>query len=63
MDTTTIKQFYETIFGAICPDLDFILSENIHKDIGHSPTLLKESWNWDLLLMVIFKNLEIKRPP
>lgn len=35
MDTTTIKQFYETIFGAICPDLDSILSENIHKDIGH----------------------------
>jgi len=35
MDTTTIKQFYEAIFGAICPDLDAILSENIHKDIGH----------------------------
>lgn len=35
MKTTTIKEFYEEIFGSSCPDLDFILSKNIHKDIGH----------------------------
>lgn len=35
MKTTTIKEFYEEIFGGSCPDLDFILSKNIHKDIGH----------------------------
>lgn len=35
MTTITIKQFYEDFFGASCPDLDLILSENINKDIGH----------------------------
>ncbi|MBC7845310.1 MAG: helix-turn-helix transcriptional regulator [Flavobacterium sp.] len=35
MNTTTIKQFYENFFGADCPDLNSIISENIHKDIGH----------------------------
>nr|WP_315143765.1 SDR family oxidoreductase [uncultured Flavobacterium sp.] len=35
MTTITIKQFYEDFFGASCPDLNLILSENINKDIGH----------------------------
>lgn len=35
MNSITIKQFYEEIFGDNNPDLDDILSVNINKDIGH----------------------------
>lgn len=35
MSTISIKEFYQDTFGSSCPDLDQLLSENIHKNIGH----------------------------
>ncbi|MEC4003673.1 helix-turn-helix transcriptional regulator [Flavobacterium sp. SUN052] len=35
MDTITIKEFYQDTFGGSCPDLEQLLSDNIHKNIGH----------------------------
>lgn len=35
MHSITIKEFYQDILGATCPDIHQFLTENIHKDIGH----------------------------
>ncbi len=35
MSAITIKAFYQDILGSSCPDIDYFLSENINKDIGH----------------------------
>lgn len=35
MNTISIREFYQETLSTSCPDLDQLLSENIHKNIGH----------------------------
>lgn len=35
MSTISIREFYQETLSTSCPDLDQLLSENIHKNIGH----------------------------
>ena len=35
MNNISLKEFYQDTFGNSCPDLDQLLSNNVHKNIGH----------------------------
>jgi AraC family transcriptional activator of pobA len=35
MTTTAVKDFYQEVFGTVCPELNFFLDDQNNRDIGH----------------------------